>query len=354
MLLTSYFKHQLVLRTLKYLVLTTLLLSLVESVERVVLLPIAPTWQQHLSLWILAWPTYSGLLMPACFFAAVVATVTCFSRTQELVVMQLNMSHWRWYRSLMGTCFWVALLLVMTVGWVAPMSQQIQKDFVQTAFSQIQLPKIIPGRFNVLAIGSKKIVIYRDKDQDKGFFVQTRWGGKNEPVLLTTKKIQLEKKDNQTAITFNKGSSYTFDEKTRLKYGVSFDQSQISLDVSGRIKTKQKYMSMTMSSLWEDGSVAALKELAWQVHLSLSLMVLGTVGLMLVDYMTCRKYPTRVYLVSGAVVVIYYIALIAVRFKANSIATAAHMHMAYTLCHLLILTLSIFLVACTRLVRAQR
>lgn len=164
----------------------------------------------------------------------------------------------------------------------------------------------------------------------------------------------MEKKDNQTAITFTKGSSYTFDEQTRLKYGVSFDQSQVSLDVSGLMKNKQKHILMTMPSLWQDGSLGAQKELAWQLHLSLSLLVLGTVALILVDYMTCRKYPTRMYMVTGCTVLLYYATLIAVRFKAGVLISLFGAHLVYTLCHVHLLVVVSLIVGCTRLVRAHR
>ena len=222
MILTSYFNHQLLSRTIKYILLATVLLSVVESVERLLLLPVTLTIGQNLAMWVLSWPMYMSLLLPACFYGALLATTVNFSRSQELAIMQIYIHPWVWRRNISCLAMVLAGVVFVTSGWIGPWSQAVQKDFAKVVLNEIKMPRTFSGQFNKIDIGGKKIVVYKDKKKNRGLFVATALKGGKGLTVMTTKKINVIKEKGVPTLTFFDGQSYTFDENDGLKYALSF------------------------------------------------------------------------------------------------------------------------------------
>lgn len=354
MILTTYFNHLLLSRVIKYILLATVLLSIVESVERLLLLPVTLTFGQNLAMWVLSWPMYTSLLLPACFYSALLATTVNFSHSQELAIMQMYIHPWVWHRNISFLAVVLAGVVFVTSGWIGPWSQGVQKDFAQAVLNEIKMPRTFSGQFNKIDVGGKKIVVYKDKKKNKGLFVATALKGGKGLTVMTTKKINVVKEKGVPTLTFFDGHSYTFDENDGLKYALSFGKSQVPLDIKAVFGSKFKYMQMQTGTLLADGSKAAHDELAWRVHLAVSVVILGCAGMILLDYITCRHASTVMYSTAGLVAVIYYVALISVKLKAGVWENTMQVHGAYGVCHLGILLLCGFLVKATRIVRVWR
>ena len=89
MYLTNYFKQILSSRAVKYLLIATILVSFVETLEHLFVMPFSLSTSQNLILWILSWPMYVSLLMPLCIFGALLGTFVELANTQELAIIQM-------------------------------------------------------------------------------------------------------------------------------------------------------------------------------------------------------------------------------------------------------------------------
>ena len=353
MILSYYFNHQLLSRTLKYLLLLTFLFSVVESIERLMLLPISLSLVQCLSMWVLSWPLYSCLLLPACFYAAYLATAIGLARSQELVIMQLYVSPWSWRWRVGCLSAFLSVAIFFTVGWIGPMCQHIQKDFATMMLSEIQMPKTFSGQFNKIEVGGRHIVVYKEKQKGKGLFVATRLSDAQGITVLTTQKMHVLTDKGVPTLVFDKGNSYSFTPDDGLKYALSFDESRIPLAIKvGLSAKKYQFMQMATHDLWHDQRVMAQHELAWRIHLSLSVMVLATLAMMLIDYMTCRRASSRVYVVGGCLAIMYYVGLLAVKMSTAAVPVLL-MHAYYSLLHAGLCVLTWLLTRLTPLLRLR-
>ena len=353
MIVFNYFTHQLLFRTFKYAVLLSILISFIESLSHAFLLPISLTMLQHLALWAQSWQWFVCFSLPACFYSAYLVTATGFSKTQELAIMQFYVAPRVW-------CFRTVMLgllmsgfMFMSLGWVIPKGQATQQTFMITMLNDIQLPKLLSGQFNHIEIGGKKMVIFKDKAKGHKLFVASGAGGQSDgaQTLISASKMHLVKQDQSLAISFVNGQSYAFDAQNYLKYAITFDDSQVPLVLTkGRVDMQLDHL--TNNQLMRSDSIQANRLLAWRLHLSLTALGLTAVALIMVDYLTCRKHSSRVYIVSGLLAFAYYMSLLIVKQKAG-LLPGNMVHLAYLVCHISTILLSWLLTRWTTLVRAQ-
>ncbi|MEC8882388.1 MAG: LptF/LptG family permease [Pseudomonadota bacterium] len=334
MYLTNYFKQLVLSRALKYLLIATMLVSFIETLEHLFMMPFSLSIGQNVALWVLSWPMYVSLLMPMCVCGAMMSTHAQLASSQELAIMQMYMSPSRWLLSIGSMVIFLSAILFATSGWLVPWCYGVQTEYAKELLSDIRMPRTLEGQFNNINIGGKKLVIYRDKKLDKGLFVATSLKEGQGLTVMSTEKVDVEKKEGISFIRFKNGKSYTFDKNSALRYVLEFDESQIPLDLSKGFGSKHKVMKMSADKLYGNPGRGEQTELAWRIHMALPMGILVMVSFIFADYLSCRRHPAMVYGFTLIVTISYYVLLMMVRSKAQTFVNLGHLHMAYGATHM--------------------
>lgn len=328
MFISYYFNQQVLLRTFRYLMVATMLISVVETLEHIFAMPFSFSVGQNMGLWLLSWPMYVGLLMPICFFGALVTTYTQLAKSQELAIMQMYVSPWCWVKSIGIMSLVLCIFLSFVNGWLVPWCYKNQADYASVLLSDVKIPRTLEGQFSHVNIGGKKLVLYRDRDKNKGLFIATQLKGDQGITLVSTQNIDIEKIDKNTYLQFMHGQSYTFDRSNTLRYKLTFNESKIPLDLRKNLGGKYKVMTMTADKLFEAGGHSEQVELAWRIYITMALVTLGAVAFVFSDYLTCRRRSILIYGASVIMLLAYYMLMMMVRAKARDISIL-QVHCAY-------------------------
>ena len=341
MYLTNYFKQLVLSRAIKYLLIATMLVSFIETLEHLFMMPFSLSVGQNLALWVLSWPMYVSLLMPMCVCGAMMSTHAQLASSQELAIMQMYMSPSRWLVSIGSMVIFLSAILFATSGWLVPWCYEVQTGYAKELLSDIRMPRTLEGQFNNINIGGKKLVLYRDKKRDKGLFVATSLKEGQGLTVMSTEKVGVEKKEGISFIHFKKGKSYTFDKNNALRYVLEFDESQIPLDLSKGFGSKHKVMKMSTDKLYGNAGKAEKTELAWRIHMVIPMGILVLVSFIFADYLACRRHPTVVYGITLIVTISYYVLLMMVRSKAQILVDSGYLHVAYGGAHMAAITMGL-------------
>ena len=352
MIVLNYFCHQLLSRTFRYCAVLTILISLIESIELGMLIPVPISLIQNIAMWLSSWPLLACWLLPACFYAAYLVTAVRFSSTQELAIMYCYVSPSAWRKRMLFFSVLLSCLLFVALGWLIPWGQSTKSAFSKSLISAIKLPKLLPGQFNHLDVGGKKIVVYNNKSKGKRLFVATQMQGEGVQTLISTQKIQLQKNQGVPTLTFAEGSSYTFDAEDRLKQAVRFKDSQVPLRFDANLSQKDHVFQMTSDQLFRSDWLEAKSELAWRTNFSVSIVIMTVVALLLIDYLTCRRAASRIYIIGGLLAVAYYFALLVVKYRSQHYFEGM-LYSAYIASHLGVVLLCFLLVRFTSLLRIR-
>ena len=341
MFLTNYFKQLVLSRALKYLLIATMLVSFIETLEHLFMMPFSLGMGQNITLWVLSWPIYVSLLMPMCVCAAMMSTYRQLAGSQELAIIQMYLSPTMRLCSIGSMVMFLSAILFVTSGWVVPWCYGVQTEYAKELLSDIRMPRILEGQFNNINIGGKKLVLYRDKRRDKGLFVATSLKEGQGLTVMATKRVDIGKKEGISSIRFEKGKSYTFDKNSALRYVLEFDESEIPVDLSKSFGSKHRVMKMTADKLYGNPGKAEQTELAWRIHMALPMGVLVMVSFILSDYLACRRHPAMVYGFTLIVAISYYVLLMLVRSKAQTFVDLGQLHLAYGAAHMAAIALGL-------------
>ena len=109
---------------------------------------------------------------------------------------------------------------------------------------------------------------------------------------------------------------------------------------------------MTSDQLFRSDWLEAKSELAWRTNFSVSIVIMTVVALLLIDYLTCRRAASRIYIIGGLLAVAYYFALLVVKYRSQHYFEGM-LYSAYIASHLGVVLLCFLLVRFTSLLRIR-
>lgn len=342
MLLTDYLTHHIISKTVKFSLLATAVISVIQALEALMLIPVSISTTHKLMLWVLTWPLVFSLILPLSFFAGLLATLVSFSQSQELIILQMSLRPSQWFRALSTPVLSLTALLIIATGWVAPSCFSIKKNLLAHSLHQIQMPKTIAGQFNHLEVGNKKIVMFKSKKKGAPIFLSTHIADSDQTTIMAVKGIDITRISAMPVLSLTDGESYTFHENNALQQRLKFKLTQIPLDFKMKKSDRHKMM-LSNEALIRDADQKSLFELSWRIHQSCAVIILGLVAMLLGDYLTCRHRPIIVYWLGGLMGIGYYLVQFLIRSKTMGLVSMLQVNATFMLGHLMFIFLGVLL-----------
>jgi len=347
MLLTDYLTHHIISKTIKFSLLATAVISVIEALDALVLMPVSISTSHKLMLWVLTWPLVLAFVLPLSFFAGLLTTLVGFAQSQELIILQMSLRPSQWLRALSTPVLSLTALLVLATGWIVPGCFSLKNNLLAHLLHQVQLPKTVAGQFNHIEVGNKKIVLFESKKKGTPIFVATNIGDSDQTTIMAVKGIDISRISNMPVLSLTDGESYTFHENNALQQKLKFKLTQIPLDFKVKNNDTKKLL-MSNNALIKDADQKSLFELSWRVHQSCAVIILGLVAMLLGDYLTCRHRPIVVYWLGGLVSIGYYLVQFLIKNKAMGLVSIFQVNALFTLGHILFVLIG-FVLKKTRL-----
>ena len=169
MLLTDYLTHHIISKTIKFSLLATAVISVIEALEALVLMPVSISTSHKLMLWVLTWPLVLAFVLPLSFFAGLLTTLVGFAQSQELIILQMSLRPSQWLRALSTPVLSLTALLVLATGWIVPSCFSLKITYLLICYIKYSCPKPLPASLIISKSETKKLCYLRAKRKERRF-----------------------------------------------------------------------------------------------------------------------------------------------------------------------------------------
>ena len=214
--------------------------------------------------------------------------------------MALGWSNMARVRVIMLHAVVVALIGAFLNGWLLPQSQVAQWDKVNDIISTQWLPHFKPGRFNSMAIGGKKMLVYpaaqkrgSQHHSPQATFVIESNPNTGEETLYTIQSLQHFVQPEHMILQFKEGIAYSFAHNA-LKKALQFTQMAIPLEGVGKRLLLEDNETKDSYALWQSDKQADQNVLWWRINNAVATAVLALVAIMITPYYFCQQRPRAV------------------------------------------------------------
>lgn len=294
----------------------------------------------------LALPQYLAILLPICFFLAIIlAFGRMFSDNELMILFACGVSWQRIMRMMIMPAAIIVVLVAVLSLYLVPEMTAYQYSLKKNANRKETISLIQPGRFVSFNNGDR--VLYIGKvDQNKGYqdiFGFSVGKPKQAPSIITAPSAYLnsDQQKNVQTVVMEDGYQYTgYPDQADYRV-IHFHRYSTKLLPKQTVLDRQRINTMSTWQLIAQGGTQQNVELQWRFTFPLAVVVLLLLGLYL-----CRVRPRqgrygRV-LPSVLVFIIYFNAVSAMRsWMINNDITTWYLNL--WLVHLAFIVLSIFL-----------
>ena len=263
-----------------------------------------------LHFWVLSLPFYSALMLPGCVFAGVVTSMLSWSKTNEYqMFMACGMATWRRHSIIISHGIIFGLLVFVLNGWILPHSQQSQVALLSRAMEGQWLPKLKSGRFNLLNIGDKSMLVFPSQQgDDKTMFIIESEPNTDSDTLYTVQKLQQKIHTQGAMLQLQQGVVYRFVAQ-RLQSSLQFGNMLIPMHIGENYHAISELDWENSQQLLASADPQAISLLLWRLNNSISTIILVCIAIMITPLYLCQQRP-RVAMAEGLLLYFTYFFLL--------------------------------------------